>query len=75
MAYIVEFEDNEGNDGFDEFSSEFAANAAIQDDLEYVKQEFYNEHKEYDWADFGYKVEIWEVGGDKYVGWRRAWLL
>ena len=74
MVYIVGFEDNEGNDGFGEFSSECAANAAIQDDLTYVKLEFDAEHKEYNWADFGHKVEIWEVSGDKYVGWRRTWL-
>lgn len=75
MEYIVEFEDNEGNDGLEKFESELAAEVTIQDDLAWVKHEFDAEHKEYDWADFGYKVEIWEVGGDKYVCWRRTWLL
>ena len=75
MAYIVEFEDNEGNDGLEEFESEWAAETAIQDDLKVVKQEFCAEHREYDLADFINRVEIWEIGGDKYVCWRRTWLL
>ena len=75
MTYIVEFEDNEGNDGLERFDTEAEAEAAIALDLEFVKFEFEDEHREYDLADFGHEVEIWEPGGDKYVRWRRTWLL
>ena len=74
MTYIVEFEDNEGNDGLERFDIEAEAEAAIALDLEFVKLEFEDEHREYDLADFGHRVEIWEIGGDKYVCWRRTWL-
>lgn len=74
MTYIVEFEDNEGNDGLERFDNEAEAEAAIMLDLEFVKLEFANEHREYDLADFGHAIEIWEIGGDKYVCWRRTWL-
>ena len=74
MTYIVEFEDNEGNDGLEQFDNEVEAEAAIMLDLEFVKLEFANEHREYDLADFGHRIEIWEIDGDKYVCWRRTWL-
>lgn len=73
MTYIVEFEDNEGNDGRDVFNTESEAEIAILSDLDYVKLEFAHEHRMYDVADFGHEVEIWEPGGDKYVRWRRMW--
>lgn len=70
MKYKIEYCDNSGNNDYIlEFDSEKEAEDFIQDDLKSVKGTF----KNYDYADFGTEVGIWEIDGDQYASWKRCY--
>lgn len=70
----VFYTDNEGNDSIESYASEEAANAAIAEELEQVKEELRSDGWEYDCGDFGTRTDIWTPGNDKYASWERMWL-
>ena len=64
----VKYYDNTGSgDSVAEYASKEEARAAIDEELEIVKEYF--EGRDYDYADFGNKVEIWACGDDEYASW------
>jgi hypothetical protein len=73
MKYKVKYEDSSGGDDFIEtYETEEAAEKAIAEDLENVKEWF--QSMGYDYGDFGTKTEIWVPGGDQYASWERLWI-
>lgn len=70
MEYRVRYEDNEGNDSIESYSSEQEANEAIEKELNLVKDMY----EDYDYGDFGTKTEIWKPNGNEYSSWERLWL-
>lgn len=70
MEYRVRYEDNEGNDSIESYSSEQEANEAIEKELNLVKDMY----EDYDYGDFGAKTEIWKPDGNEYSSWERLWL-
>lgn len=73
MKYAVLYEDNAGNNGTIEYNSAAEAEAAIEEELALVKQEYMNAYGSYDYGDFGSKTEIWVPGNDPYASWNRLW--
>lgn len=71
--YGVRYEDNTGpEDAVSYYDTAEQAEAAIEEELDSVKEWFRG--RDYDYADFGSKTEIWECGGHEYASWDRLWL-
>lgn len=76
MEYKVKYEDNTGGgDSVETYQSEEAAEAAIAEELEEVKEYFRG--RDYDYGEFGREdglaTEIWACGDDEYASWTRLW--
>lgn len=72
MKYKVRYHDNTGNQNvITEYATEELAEKTITEELEDCK-EFY-QSLNYDYADFGNKVEFWVIGGNEYASWERLW--
>lgn len=73
MEYKVKYTDNTGcGDSIDEYNTIEEAEAAIEEELNNVKE--YWQSLDYDYGDFGTKTEIWISGGDQYASWERLWI-
>ena len=76
IEFKVKYEDNTGgNDSIETYQCEEAAEAAIDEELENVKEYFRG--REYDYGEFcgkdGLTTEIWVCGGNEYARWIRLW--
>lgn len=74
--YRVKYEDNTGNgDGIDIYASEEEAEAAIEEELDNVKEVFQSLGYDYgeSYSEGGLRTEIWVPGGDEYASWTRLW--
>lgn len=72
--FKVKYEDNSGcSDGINEYETEEAAEKAIEEELDNVKDWFDQTYKDYDYVNFGTKTEIWVPGGNWYASWDRLW--
>ena len=72
MEYKLKYYDNiGGEDDITSYATEEEAEAAIEEELENVKEYF--QSVEYDYGDFGANTEFWVKGGDEYAVWERLW--
>ena len=76
MEYKVMYQDNTGcNDSIDCYSTEEEAEAAIEEELNQVKEFFRG--RSYHFGVFvreeGLATEIWACGDDEYASWTRLW--
>lgn len=72
QKFGVKYEDNTGGgDSVEYYDTEDAAEEAIEEELESVKE--YYQGIDYDYGDFGDKTEFWVSGQDEYACWTRLW--
>lgn len=76
MRYDVLYEDSTGiNTDIQMFDTEEEAEAAIDKQLEEVKEYFRG--RDYDYGEFvterGIATEIWDCAGDECASWTRLW--
>lgn len=75
LDYKVRYEDNTGCVSTNHYKSKEAAEAAIEEELEELKEYFRGRYYNYGefTTDDGVATKIWEYDGDEYAIWVRQW--